>query len=229
MMKTSVSPRSDAGLYVAAYGGAQFATDYGNNRQSFSGGSLGAGFSDASIHSGWGGAGGIKVGYNFDSFPICDTLSLRLQPAVEAEALYIGDTSHVNDFGSTGSTEHFRSNSGDFFINGILRFKNSTIVTPYIGVGAGLQYFTTHGSISIPVAGVSGNNVDTNDLVFAAQALFGIDVAVADHVSVFTEYKFIDAIGTDADSNNAPGGGNFHLKPDQIQQNLITAGVKYSF
>ncbi|HEY0257291.1 MAG TPA: outer membrane beta-barrel protein [Candidatus Methylacidiphilales bacterium] len=229
MLKTSVTPRSDAGFYVAGYGGAQFDTDYGNNRQSFSGGVLGAGSSDAKVHSGWGAVGGLKAGYNFNSFPVWDRLSLRLQPAVEAEALYIGDHSRVSDFGAAGSSEHFRTNSGDFFINGILRFKNSSIVTPYVGVGVGLQYLTTHGNINIPVAGVSGNNVNTDDIDFAAQALFGIDVAVANHISVFTEYKFIDALGTDASTDASPGGGNYHFKPDQIQQNLITAGVKYSF
>jgi opacity protein-like surface antigen len=232
-MKQMAEPASDAGFYVGAYGGAQFSTDYGDNKQTVTDGLFG--FKDTThqqIHSFWGGVGGIKAGYNFKSVPVCDTMSLRIQPAVEAEALYIGDDSHASDLAFGGSTEHFTSNSGDFFLNGIVRFKNSSIVTPYIGIGAGLQYITTHTQLSVPFLPVTVTGLDTSDLDFAGQAMFGVDVAVAKHISVFSEYKFIDAIGTDAKSGNIPadlGGGTYRFKPDQIQQNLITAGVRYTF
>jgi hypothetical protein len=232
MMQTSPTLRSDAGFYVAVEGGAQFSTDYGDNKQTFSGPGGGTATTTTTIHSNWGGVGGIRAGYMFNSFPVCDTMHLRLQPAVEAEALYIGDDSHATDLAGPGSSEHFTSNSGDFFLNGILRFKNSSIVTPYVGVGAGLQYLTTHGSIAVPAAGVTDTGLDTSDLDFAGQALIGFDVAVCNHVSIFTEYKFIDALGEDGKSTNVPGalgGGTYRFKPDQIQQNLITAGIKYSF
>lgn len=228
-MRQTAASSSDAGFYVAAYGGAQFDTDYGNNRQTASDDLFGTSSTGAKIHSGWGGAGGLKVGYKFNSIPISDFMNLRMQPAVEAEALYIGDNSHASDLAGPGSSEHFSSNSGDFFLNGILRFKNRTIVTPYVGLGAGLQYITTHGNIDVPAAGVNATGLDTSDVDFAAQALFGFDVAVCNHVSIFTEYKFIDALGTDAKSTNLPDGATYRFKPDQIQQTLITAGVKYEF
>jgi len=235
-MVTPTTPPSDAGFYVAALGGAQFSTDYGDNKQTTNSKLFGLSTTTTEIHSNWGGVGGIKVGYNFNSFPVCDTMCLRLQPAVEAEALYIGDESHAADLAGPGSTEHFTSNSGDFFLNGILRFKNSSIVTPYIGIGAGLQYITTHGTLPISSVGLLGpvttTGLVTSDLDFAGQALFGLDFAVCNHVSIFTEYKFIDAIGTDGKSSNVPltlGGGVYRFKPDQIQQNLITAGIKYEF
>jgi opacity protein-like surface antigen len=224
-MKQVQTYNSDAGFYVAVYGGAQFDTDYGNNRQTITAG--GTASTNQDIHSDWGGVGGIKAGYNFNSFPIADFMSLGLQPAVEAEALYIGDNSHASGTFAPGNTTSFSSNSGDFFLNGILRFKNSSIVTPYVGIGAGLQYITTHGTITVPgAAPITG--LDTSDLDFAAQALFGIDVAICQHVSIFSEYKFIDALGTDAKSTNFPGA-TYRFKPDQIEQNLITAGVKYTF
>ena len=233
-MKVSADPRSDAGFYVAALGGAQFATDYGNNRETLDNGIFG-GSSEVKteMHSDWGAVGGLKAGYKFDSFAVCERMSLRLQPAVEAEALYIGNNSHIADMAGPGTTEHFTTNSGDFFINGILRFKNASIVTPYIGAGVGLQYITTHGSADFQPGTVNeATGLNTSDLDFAGQALFGIDVALCQHVTVFTEYKFIDAIGTDGHSTSVPltiGGGTFRFKPDQIQQNLITAGVKYEF
>jgi opacity protein-like surface antigen len=233
-MKQMDNRVSDAGFYVAVLGGAQFSTDYGNNRQTASGtGLFGASGTNQTIHSNWGGVGGLKAGYKFESFPICDWMQLRLQPAVEAEALYIGDDSHASDLAGGGSFEHFTSNSGDFFINGILRFKNSSPVTPYIGAGPGLQYITTHGYINVPAAGLTATGLDTSDLDFAGQALFGLEYAVAPHFSIFTEYKFIDALGTDGKSTNAPtalgSGATYRFKPDQIEQHLITAGIKYNF
>jgi opacity protein-like surface antigen len=223
--KQMAATQSDAGFYVAAYGGAQFDTDYGNNRQTVSGG--GANISTGQeIHSGWGGVGGIKAGYNFDSHPLANFMDLRLQPAVELEALYIGDSSSADGTFAPTAGERFTTNSGDFFLNGILRFKNSSIVTPYVGAGIGLQYITTHGQIAGPGATLTG--LDTSDLDFAGQALVGFDVAICNHVSLFSEYKFIDALGTDGHAGTA-SNITYRFKPDQIQQNLITAGVKYSF
>jgi len=227
-MKDVVS-ESDAGIYVAAYGGAQFWTDYGNNHQTNPGGALfGPGGSSTQIHSFWGGVGGLKVGYNFNSFEMCDTM--RLQLAVEAEALYIGDNSHASDLAGGGSYESFSSNSAAFFINGIGRFKNRSIVTPYMGLGFGLEDVSTHGYLRLPSAGTTITGLNTNDIDPAIQGLFGFDIAVARHVSIFTEYKFIDAFTENGVSNlPAPVGGSFHFVPSQIQQHLITAGVKYSF
>ena len=231
---------SDAGFYVAGFGGANFDTDYGDRRQTtYFNGTL---ISDThhTLQSNWGGVGGLKFGYDFNSMPLCNFMDLRLQPAVEAEALYIGNTIDGNFTSLIGlpASQHYSSNSADFFVNGILRFKNKTIVTPYVGVGVGLQYVTLHGDSNVyapaqfgggsvfHTTGLNGTDVD-----FAAQALFGFDVAVCQHISIFTEYKFIDALGTDIKMNNLEdsNGLSANFKPDQIMQNLITAGVKYSF
>ena len=233
MLRVEPALRSDAGLYIAALGGVNFDTDYGDHAQTLTGDDTGTTISShKNIDSiRWGGAGGLKVGYNFNSFALCDEIKLRLQPSVEAEALYIGTDRNVvdNPFGG-GATETFSTDSGDFFLNGILRYKNESIVTPYIGAGPGLQYITTHGQFS----GNSGDplvtGVNTSDLDFAAQALLGFDVAVCKHLSLFSEYKFIDAIGTDAKLDGfSAESRTYRFKPDQIQQNLITAGLKYSF
>ena len=229
---------SDAGFYVAAYGGANFDTDYGDRRQTTNFGGTLVSDTHHSLNSNWGGVGGLKFGYNFESMPLCNFMDLRLQPAVEAEALYIGNTIDGNYTSLVGlpASQHYSSNSADFFVNGILRFKNKSIVTPYVGVGAGLQYVTLHGNAPLyapggsptvlNVTGLNGTDVD-----FAAQALIGFDVAVCQHISIFTEYKFIDALGTDVKMDNIEdsGGLSARFKPDQIMQNLITAGVKYSF
>lgn len=240
-MKEMVTPptlRPEAGPYVGVYGGAQFATDYGNQRQTFTGtaGSpLPAGstiIASSNITSDWGGVGGIKAGYNFESFPICDTLSLRLQPAVEAEALYLGTTSTTTLSASgVSASENTSYNSAAWFVNGILRFKNESIVTPYVGLGVGGEYLTTHADATTNVPGVGHvTGIDGSDVDFAGQALAGFDVTVAPHFDIFTEYKFIDAFGTDIKTANIAGSGiDYRFKPDQIQQHLIVAGLKYNF
>jgi hypothetical protein len=222
MKQVTQACQSDSGFYVAALGGANFDTWAGDNRQTFStpGGTTFA--TNARLRSDWGAVGGAKVGYNFNSWQP-GFMNLRLQPALEAEGLYIGDTERANFF---GGSEKLSTNSGDFFLNGILRFKNSSIVTPYVGVGAGLQYITTHGGITTPGGQLTG--LDTSDLDFAGQALVGFDIQVASHISLFSEYKFIDAIGTDGKASDV-GGTTYRFKPDQMQQNLVTAGVKYTF
>ena len=60
MSQTSCA--SDAGFYVAVYGGANFSTNFGDRHTSFGpGGST----TPDNIHSEVGGVGGIKGGYNF--------------------------------------------------------------------------------------------------------------------------------------------------------------------
>jgi opacity protein-like surface antigen len=218
--------QSDAGFYVAALGGVNFDTWYGNNRQTLSSRTGSTISSQSDIDSGWGGVGGVKIGYNFES---TSAGFLLLQPAVELEGLYVGmnASNSANVFGA-GNSEHFSTNSADVFLNGILRFKTGSIITPYIGLGVGGQYLTQHAVIT-PAAGGPITGLDTSDFDFAAQGLFGIDVAITEHLSLFTEYKFIEAIGTDAKNANVGAGSTYRFKPDQIQQNLITAGVKYTF
>jgi opacity protein-like surface antigen len=222
---------TDAGYYVSAYGGAQFMTHYGDNLQASNPDPIyGTNVTTTKIHSNYGGVGGVKFGYLFQSWAFCDcNTDVRWQPALEADALYIGQNSHVTSFAGPGSQEKFSTNSGDFFINGILRLKTGTLMTPYIGAGAGLQYITTHGTMWGPGNTVIGTGLDTSDLDFAAQGLAGFDFQLCPHISVFTEYKFIDALGTDGRSTNLPASSTYRFKPDQIQQHLITAGVTYDF
>ncbi len=233
---------SDAGFYVLAEGGVNFDTWYGDRLQTVDvpvpGGGTHTISSKVPINDGWGGVGGVKVGYNFESF---DTgTALRLQPAVELEGLYIGSDATASDAFNTPSSEKFSTNSAGVFLNGILRFKNPSIVTPYLGLGVGLEYFTTHGDYQDAVAlfnnfnlpagtHVHATGMDTSDLDFAGQALIGFDVKVTSHISLFTEYKFIDAIGNDGKNAQFLNGDTYRFKPDQIQQNLVTAGITYAF
>lgn len=224
-------PPSDAGFYIGAYGGTQFASEYGNHRNVLSAGGANLDL-DTTIHSGWGGAGGIKGGYRFDSDPIGG--GFALQPAVEAEAFYLGQNSHATYTSGalppgTFLKDTVSYNSADFFVNGILRLKTPSIVTPYIGLGIGGQYITTHvGATTSGTTKLTG--MGGSDLDFAVQALGGFDVKIAEHWDLFSEYKFVDALGTNIKSPDVIGSGiDYRFKPDQIGQHVITAGIKYSF
>ncbi len=219
---------SDAGFYVAAYGGANFSTDYGNRHTSFG---LGGPVTPDNIHSQVGGVGGIKAGYNFESFAVCD--HLRLQPAVEIEGMYIGMGSKATELlGGAPVHDTTSWNNAAGFVNGILRFKLTdsgsffSRLTPYVGVGAGVEYLTSHTDLQI--GGVNAGNVGDADLDFAAQGLVGLDYALNTHWTLFTEYKFIDVLGSSFTSPLA-GGGSYRFSPGQIQQNIATLGVKYNF
>ncbi len=218
---------SDAGFYVAVYGGTNFSTNYGDRHTSFGPG--GAATPD-NIHSEVGETGGIKGGYNFESFPVCD--GLRLQPAVEVDAMYIGMDSSAQNNTGVGSVRSSTSwNNAAGFVNGILRFKltNSgsffSRLTPYIGVGVGAEYLSTHTHLNVAGGNVGG--VSDDDVDFAAEGLVGLDYNLNQHWTLFTEYKFVDAIG--ADFNSSTAAGTYRFAPNQIQQNLATLGVKYNF
>jgi opacity protein-like surface antigen len=227
MKQVSQPVESDAGFYVAAYGGVNFSTDYGNRRTVISAGGANANVTPDAVHSDIGGVGGVKGGYNFESFPVCE--GLRLQPAVELEGLYIGMRSKAASNGAFNDTTSYNNAAG--LVNGIIRFKIAdgflAHFVPYVGVGAGVEYVTAHTDLN--VGGVHAGNAGDQDLDFAAQALAGIDYNINRHWTIFTEYKFIDALGTDLKSPSVAGGADYRFKPDQLAQQLATVGVKYNF
>jgi opacity protein-like surface antigen len=228
MKQVSQPMQSDAGFYVAAYGGVNFSTDYGDRRTVISTRGTNANVTPDAIHSDIGGVGGIKGGYNFESFPVCE--GLRLQPAVEVEGLYIGMRSKAASDGAYNDTTSYNNAAG--LVNGIIRFKIAegfmAHFVPYVGVGAGVEYVTSHTNLNI--GGVHAGDAGDQDLDFAAQALAGVDFNINRHWTLFTEYKFIDALGTDLKSPSVTrGGADYYFKPDQLAQQLATVGVKYNF
>jgi len=223
-----VAPTTDSAFYVAAYGGVNFSDSYGNKHEVLSAGGANLDISPTHNHVGLGGVGGIKVGYQFDSYEI--TEGFRLQPAVEGEAFYIGGESEQNVlFGL--DHEKYSYNSADVFANGIVRFKiDGSPVTPYVGVGVGFQYLTVHGEGNLPLLGAKVTGFNDECIDFAAQGIAGLDFKICNHWTLFTEYKFVDAIGTDLTLPLAIlPGVTYRFKPDQIAQQLATAGVKYDF
>ena len=125
-----------------------------------------------------------------------------------------------------------RYNDAALMTNGIVRFKTGTLLTPYLGIGIGAEYLSNTGvevyAPMIPAkAGLSGDS----SVVFATQFLAGVDVSIAKGWSVFTEYKYLAALAPNFNNVGDVAGGDYTAKfePSFIGQQLITAGIKYSF
>ncbi len=245
-MKSIAAPEQgtgDAGIYVGLFGGANVSQDYGDkhteiNTPLLASTSLTLKGNDNSNHIG--GVGGIKFGYNFDSFPIGG--DFRLQPAVEAEAFYMGTKTNVSYNTAVVGVPISASIGGNqndavFSVNGLLRLKTGTLFTPYIGGGIGEEYL----SLSSPRANTNVGGYgfglsyhDSDDVCLALQAIGGFDYEICKHWTLFTEYKFVATIDPSlnlGDADLAAAGVNVNTKfnPDYIGQHLVTAGVKYSF
>jgi len=238
---TPVLQKADSGMYVAVEGGADF-TNVNGTRQYQIGDVGPTRFFDSGIFKGdgngtntVGGVGGIKVGYDFEPYDI--TEGLRLQPAVELEALYIGGTDKNNFSYSPGELITVKSSytNAAVLLNGIVRFKIDCPVTPYLGFGIGTEYFNAN-NISLSTDHASGGgsvsygSYDNGNWVLAGQGLFGLDISLNKNWSLFTEYKFIilDDPRTKV-SNFGSTGADYLYRPGFIGQNIGTAGVKYSF
>jgi opacity protein-like surface antigen len=224
---------SDAGFYVAAYGGANFAQHYGSQKIAENSPGFPRDFTHGNGTDSIGAVGGAKFGYNFDSYEISG--NFRLQPAVEIEAFYLGSYSKQN-YPETDDylANNFRARYHDaaLMTNGIVRFKTGTLMTPYLGIGIGAEYLSNTGvevyAPDVPAkAGLSGDS----SVVFATQFLAGCDISIAKGWSVFTEYKYLAALAPNFNNVGAVAGGPYTAKfePSFIGQQLITAGIKYSF
>jgi opacity protein-like surface antigen len=230
----AVAP-SDAGVYLAAFGGADFAQDFNNGRVSNDG--FGINFAYHTNNSNYvGGVGGLKVGYNFESFPLGGVF--RLQPAVEGEAFYLGSkvnlTAHYPS-GDPFNVEGHMSNAA-FMVNGLLRLKTGTCFTPYIGAGIGVEYMTFSRPFSSEQGLFNGSypvQKSADALAFAVQAIAGFDIEITKNWSFFTEYKFVGAIDPAFSFGQitfSPGTSyNLNVDSNCIEQHLATVGVKYQF
>lgn len=238
-MKVIAEPRepvSDAGLYVAAYGGADFTNI--NDGSKYSIGNVGpTDFFDVGLFQGGGsttntvgGVGGLKVGYNFESYDVVE--GLRLQPAVELEGLYIGGTGANHFSYASPETITVKSNyeNAAVLLNGIVRFKLDSPFTPYVGLGIGTEYLN---ATNVSLSDQFGNSYGTygsGNWALAEQGLVGVDYAFTKHWSLLTEYKFIIMDDPRVTITNfGHTGADYTYRPDYIGQNIGVVGIKYSF
>jgi len=245
-MKMSPELRpTDAGYYVGIYGGANLAQNYNTHTSidptatSFP--SVGTFKQGGSTSGDVGAVGGLKGGYNFESYQIDG--DFMLQPAVEAEVFYLGSKAKTT-FSYTGTpastiTETRNMDSVAFMLNGLIRFKTGSIFTPYLGAGIGAEYTqASNATLTSGTGSTNGgnNHVNADNVSPAVQGLIGCDIEVFKNWDLFTEYSYLVAINPQFSSVNFSGldpiGGNdnsYTFKSDYMGQHLINAGVKYNF
>ena len=236
-----IRPPTDAGPYVAVDGGLNLAQDTGAKKVVESQNGFPTDTISGTGSGGLGAVGGLKVGYNFKSYDFGD--GFGLQPAVEVEAYYLNSYSKQSYAASSDTfyppnAYRARYNDAAFMLNGLARFKTGTLFTPYLGAGIGGEYLSNSSvSLYAPSLGVKAHLAGDDDLVFAVQGIAGVDIEVAKHWDIFTEYKFIAGIDPTLSNTttffNVPAvaNGNYVAKyqPDYLGQHLITAGLKYNF
>jgi opacity protein-like surface antigen len=195
-----------SGAYFGVFGGGAMTSD-----TSSSGPLDGA---DLDNGSGW--FGGAEVGYYFRTpFPV--------RPAIELEAFYLG-----TEVESGGSTD-FRSDlwAAGAFVNLILALDLSayaedlgpflTSLRPYVGAGIGAAYTKLDGGTARFRDGSNAKIDSDSTISFAYQLFAGLEVALADDVSVYGEYKYLVLDDTGSDNLS------------EVASDLWTVGVKVSY
>jgi len=158
-----------------------------------------------SMNTGWDGTGafGVSLPYGFRT---------------ELEGGYRYNT--VRDVhGFAGPATGGHEDNWSAMWNVLYDIKNPTRFTPYLGGGIGavwLSYRNEH-----PVAGTTAGISD--NMLFAAQAIGGVDYKISDHFSAFTQYEYLSPFNTHAD---LAGGGEVDTR---YQNHTVTVGLKYAF
>lgn len=227
--------RSPSGLNVAIFGGATVdqATEGDMDVNPTFGGGIPSFPYDTK--SKVGGVGGIKIGYTWDpelNANYVDEGGVKLMPAIEAEAFYLGYSpdGNVNVSGAlvpAGTSARAQSDmdSAIFSINGLMKFEIGHF-RPYIGFGVGGAYLSaSNASLTIDTVGTL-NGGNANDFVFAAQAIGGLEVTLTNNWALFAEYKFLYLHEPSFDYGGAtPYEENY----DYIGHQIVSAGLRYYF
>jgi opacity protein-like surface antigen len=134
------------------------------------------------------------------------------------------------DFSAGGVTVHTfdaeldaETSISTLMVNGLYNLKNSSIVTPYAGVGIGIGW-----------AEIEGSRGEASGTNFAFQVLAGIDIALTDRLSLLTGYRYLDAGEISEDGAFYLTDGRYIAAADgeysfDLQSHNFEAGLKYSF
>jgi outer membrane protein OmpA-like peptidoglycan-associated protein len=159
---------------------------------------------EVEFDNGWGGEG--SAGYEFDS-------GFRL----EGEAAYLrSDLDKIK--GGIGGA-HGSLQDTDLTLNALYDFHTGTILTPYIGMGGGLDLINASGIGTF----ADGGTLNDNQMVFVWQAIVGVAAQIDQHWAVTADYRFIDTTDPRFQSSS---GNNTTM---EIASHNIVVGVRYSF
>jgi len=118
----------------------------------------------------------------------------------------------------SGSDQHYT-----LMVNGLVDWKNSSLVTPFFGLGLGPVY--THLDTSFPIRDGSYVETDDADWAFGYQAMAGLALTINPHVELELMYRFY---GTTQRSHTQEAAVT-EVDVDGTQAHFICLGLRYCF
>jgi opacity protein-like surface antigen len=190
----------------------------------------------------------FKVGYDFAVRDVQLAFGgpTPMRTSMELEGSYLGTYENiplynVSTGGPTVGHETYNLNAYNVILNGLVKFEDLP-VTPYIGGGVGVVFMTAlnhkmtvDGSINGTPTTYSTSVSTGNNTSLALQAILGMERKIYDNLTLFVEYKFLAwldvkfAYGSEPTTINPPYQGGANSQNDFTAQQLLSAGVKYSF
>ena len=190
----------------------------------------------------------FKVGYDFAVRDVQLAFGgpTPMRTSMELEGSYLGTYENiplynVSTGGPTVGHETYNLNAYNLILNGLVKFEELP-VTPYFGGGVGVVFMTAlnhkmtvDGSINGTPTTYSTSVSTGNNTSLALQAIVGLEREIYDNLTLFVEYKFLAwldvkfAYGSEPTTSAPPVQGGSNSQNDFTAQQLLSAGVKYSF
>jgi opacity protein-like surface antigen len=167
-----------------------------------------------------------------------------MRTAMELEFNYLGAYEKMPLYPNSGpkvGTETFNLNAYSVLLNGLVKFEELPVI-PYFGggVGCAVLYSSNH---KVTVNGtVNGSPVDyststgtANNVCLALQAIVGLERQIYQNLSLFLEYRFLAymnvqfAYGNESTPNGAINTGGSNSSNDFLANQILSAGLKWSF
>lgn len=167
-----------------------------------------------------------------------------MRTAMELEFNYLGAYEKMPLYPNSGpkvGNETFNLNAYAVLLNGLVKFEDLPI-TPYFGggVGCAVLYSTNHrmevnGLVNGSDVSYSTSTGSANNVCLALQAIVGFERQIYQGLSMFVEYRFLAymdvqfAYGNEATPNNSVDQGGSSSSNDFLANQIVSAGLKWSF
>jgi opacity protein-like surface antigen len=191
---------------------------------------------------------GFKVGYDFAVRDVQLAFGgpTPMRTSMELEGSYLGTYEkiplyNVSSGGPTVGYETYNLNAYNVMLNGLVKFEDLP-VTPYFGGGVGVVFMTALNHKMAVDGVVNGTQINYsttsstgNNTSLALQAIVGLEREIYDNLTLFVEYKFLAWLdvrlgyGSEPTLSSPPTPGGSNSQNDFTAQQLLSAGVKYSF
>jgi opacity protein-like surface antigen len=188
----------------------------------------------------------VKVGYDFAVRDVQLAFGgpTPMRTAMELELNYFGSYEEQYVYpqgGANVGTESFNLTAYSAILNGLIKFEDLPI-TPYFGggIGASVLYATNHkltvnGNVNGTATEYTTATANANNVVLALQAIVGIERQIYQNLSMFIEYRFLAymdvqfAFGNEQTPLGAEGVGGSNSSNDFLANQIVSAGLKWSF